>query len=557
MPKQSSTHILLSDIPNPFLQDRVDSPWDETFRDVPDINRTAFQSIQKSIEAVSQGNQSRGLILHGEPGSGKTHLLQRLRFFTQKEPRTWFIYLPPSPGPTRFWRHLLECFFYDICQRSKQPDVPANQPSEKLPMDEGPGQGPLTQIEEALTRHLLGRPLSSTQELARLWADICKQDPPGEPLFRRLMPTFNKLTVQFRLDPDVMKVLRHYLTWHHRSCAYAYLLGRDLPDEDLALLGVKQSLDDEIRAREAVLTFCRLTGPIFTIILAFDAMEGLQLNPEDLDGLRTFAKNVVDLMFQCQNLLILSALQTYFISTLRAVLHVHSSYYDRIAQDESVLTLLTTETAKRLIEFRLSIQKELVDLRKEKPKRGPLWPFTPTEIEQLVPPGGLPARDLIRKVRHLFDEKGKVSTPRIRSLDEHWKEEFEEELGQPIRRVDEGVYEDGLLKLLQIKPPRGYRVHRGMERDLHVLLEDNQEKVGVSISNSENMTSLAKHLKRLQEIINKKKVTRLIFLRDARLSISPTATVTQQRLKDLEKSGMHVVRPPAEAYAALNAIAIR
>jgi hypothetical protein len=85
-------------------------------------------------------------------------------------------------------------------------------------------------------------------------------------------------------------------------------------------------------------------------------------------------------------------------------------------------------------------------------------------------------------------------------------------------------------------------------------LEGNQEKVGVSISNSENMTSLAKHLKRLQEIINKKKVTRLIFLRDARLSISPTATVTQQRLKDLEKSGMHVVRPPAEAYAALNVL---
>jgi hypothetical protein len=550
--KQSQTHILLSDIPNPFLQDRVDSPWQESFQDVPDINRTAFQSIQNSIKAVYQGNQSRGLILHGEPGSGKTHILQRLRFFTQKEPRTCFIYIPPFPGPNRFWRHLLERFFYDICQRSKLPDLPSHQIFEKPPMEEGPGQGPLTQIEEALTRHLLGKPLSSTQELARLWADICKQDPPGEPLFRRLMPTFNKLTVQFRLDPDVMKVIRHYLTWNNRGIAYAYLLGRDLPEEELHLLGVTQSLDDEDRARQAVITFCRLAGEHFTIILAFDQIEGLQLRLDDLDGLRAFATQAVDLMSQCHNLLILSAVQTYFLSTLRKAMH--ESYYDRIAQDESILTTMVEESAKSLIELRLRTQKEIANLRKEDPKRGSLWPFTTKEIEQLVPVGGASARKLIKEARHLFDQKRHVLPPSAADLGSHWKEQFEEELQKPITRLDEGVYEDGLLKLLEVKPPQGYRVHRGMERDLHVLLERNKEKVGISVSNSENMTSLARHLGRLQTAISGGKVTRLIFLRDARLPISPTATVTQQRLKELEKSGMQVVRPPAEAYAALNVL---
>jgi hypothetical protein len=68
------------------------------------------------------------------------------------------------------------------------------------------------------------------------------------------------------------------------------------------------------------------------------------------------------------------------------------------------------------------------------------------------------------------------------------------------------------------------------------------------------MTSLAGQLKRLLDLIATQKVNRLIFLRDGRLTISPTATVTQQRLKDLERSGMQVVRPSAEAYAALNVL---
>jgi hypothetical protein len=552
LPKPPKTPILLGDIPNPFLQDRVDSPWQESFWDVPDINRTAFQSIQNSIKAVYQGNQSRGLILHGEPGSGKTHLLQRLRFSTRKEPRTWFIYIPPCTGPTRFWRHLLERFFYDICQRSKLSDLPGNQISEGSPTEEGPGQGPLTQIEEALTRHLLGKPLSSTPELARLWADICKQDPPGEALFRKLMPTFNKLTVQFSLDPDVMKVIRHYLTWNNRGTAYAYLLGRDLPEEELHLLGVTQSLDDEDRARQAVITFCRLAGEHFTIILAFDQIEGLQLRRDDMDGLRAFATQAVDLLSQCPNLLVLSAVQTYFLPTLKNA--VHESYYDRVAQDESILTTMVKESAKSLIELRLHTQEEITHLQKEDPKRGPLWPFTTKEIERLVSLGGVSPRKLIKEARHLFDEKRDAQSPPPADLGSHWQEQFEEELQKPITRLDEGIYEDGLLKLLEVKPLQGYRVHRGMGRDLHVLLESDQEKVGVSLSNSENMTSLAKHLKRLQELINKKKISRLIFLRDARLPISPTATVTQQRLKELETSGLRVVRPPAEAYAALSVL---
>jgi hypothetical protein len=140
------------------------------------------------------------------------------------------------------------------------------------------------------------------------------------------------------------------------------------------------------------------------------------------------------------------------------------------------------------------------------------------------------------------------------SLAQNWKEHYERELEKPVTRLDEGVYEDGILRLLQIKPPKGWKVHRGAQRDLDIILEGREEKIGVSISNSENMSSLARRLKRLQDTVGQNRVARIVFLRDARLPISPRAVRTQERLKELVQKGSRVIRPPAEAYAALNVL---
>jgi hypothetical protein len=562
VPNTPDLQTLLSGVPNPFLQDRVDTPWQPGFQDVESINRTAFTQCLQSIEQVRQGNQSRGLVVHGEPGSGKTHLLQRLRLCTQKDPRTWFVYLPPFTGPGRFWRHLLEHFFYDLCQRSKIPET-ASSPSQRIVTDaEGPGQGPMTQIEEALTRHLVGRPLASTSELARWWAEICRQDEPGQRLFLRLERTFGKLTVQLRLDPEVMRVLRHYLAWNERTEAYAFLLGRDLTEEGLLRLGAGRSLDDEERARQAVLTFCRLAGSSFAIILAFDQLEGMQLTPDDNEGLHIFGNNAVHLMSECPNLLLLSAVQTYFLPVLEKAMHI--AYYQRITQDESILTLLKRDSAILLVEQRLLAQPEIREIRRTCTGLDALWPLRRNEIEALVQAGGIPARLLLRQAKQLFDNrrdvKPPVPSPKKRTerinvkLGRYWVELFEQEMQLPLTRVDEGVYEDGLLKLLQAKSLPGRRVERGAGRDVHAILEGHGKRTAVSISNSENMTSLARQLGRLQELLKAGRFARVILVRDSRLPVSATAQQTQRRLRQLSESGNAVIRPGAEVYAALNVL---
>jgi Tfp pilus assembly pilus retraction ATPase PilT len=60
---------------NPFVQNRVDSAWDARAiaADVPAINDDAFQQVLRTIADVRSSRQSHGLLLAGEPGSGKTH----------------------------------------------------------------------------------------------------------------------------------------------------------------------------------------------------------------------------------------------------------------------------------------------------------------------------------------------------------------------------------------------------------------------------------------------------------------------------------------------------
>ena len=64
---------------NPFRETIVASPWDAARVDVPSIHGAVFESCMAGIEQVQESRRSAGLVIHGEAGSGKTHLLGRLR----------------------------------------------------------------------------------------------------------------------------------------------------------------------------------------------------------------------------------------------------------------------------------------------------------------------------------------------------------------------------------------------------------------------------------------------------------------------------------------------
>lgn len=510
---------------NPFVSNRVDSAWDPDSVDVEAINRTAFDRCGETIELVRNIRHSRGLLLSGEPGSGKTHLLQRLRRHVQRNGRDCFVYVPPVSGPDRFFR--------DVLQHTVQDLVGSRTGS------------PSSQLETLLVRELLQAETQEKMPAAVFWADVRKRNPPGEALFAWLDGPIQRLCGR-ELDPEVTRVLRHYLAEHRRFDAYSWLLGRSVPEAVLERLGVSRTLEEDADALHALVALSRLAGTYSVLVLAFDQLEALQVDANDQQGLRAFAAGLAKLFVECRNIATISCVQTYFKQDLERA--VPPAHMDRLAQDQGALTPLEMASAFDLVAERLGAVNELKEARQILGEREPLWPLHRENVERAITAGGIPARHLLNYCRDRFEEwrRGETvvagPTGPTESLEEIWETRIEQAAAGP---ADEGVLADGLLKLINARSPG--KCKRGSERDVDVAVSTSEGEIGVAVCHAENMTSLAARLKRLQSVTASGRLKRLVLVRDERLRISPTAKATQDRLDALRQAGHTLLRPPAEA----------
>jgi hypothetical protein len=516
---------------NPFVSNRVDSAWDPDPVDVSAINRTAFERCTETVRLVRATGQCRGLLLSGEPGAGKTHLLQRLRRHVQREGQDCFVYVPPVSGPERFFRDLLQHTVRDF-------------------VGSRPGS-PTSQLESLLVRELL-RPETRARVTAELlWADVRRRHASGEALFRWLEGPMDRLSERLEVDPETALVLRHYLAGHRRADAYAWLLGRSVPEAALERLGVGRTLEEDPDALQALITLSRISGKHAVLILAFDQLEGLQVRPDDRDGLLAFAAGVAQLFVECRNIAAVSCVQTYFRQDMERT--VPPAHMQRLAQDQGALTPLDRSAALLLVAARLGAVAELAEVRTALRVPDPLWPLDRRSIEGAVTAGGVPARQLLNHCRERFEtwrmgEAAPASPGPTDPLQEVWDART---AAAAIEPADEGVLADGLLKLLDARSPG--RARRGAERDVDLVVSGKEGDIGVAVCHAQNMTSLATRLKRLQAVGASGRYRRLVVVRDERLPISRTARATRERLSALEAAGHAVVRPSAEAYAAIAA----
>ncbi|HEX8254037.1 MAG TPA: ATP-binding protein, partial [Thermoanaerobaculia bacterium] len=237
---------------NPFLQNRVDTAWDtrSIASDVPAINDDAFQQVLRTIADVRSSRQSHGLLLSGEPGSGKTHLLNRVRRWIQQDEHAWFVYILPITAPDRVYRDILQATAGDITRSA--PDTRG-----------------ITQLAVAVARLFMSDVNAPIRDIAEWWRRVMNEYPAGDALSEYLTRHLDVFIVPLNLDGSVVRVVAQFLAGRNRAAARDWLLGRALPDETLTTLGVAFNLDDESTALTALSTLIRLGSEFSTVVFAF------------------------------------------------------------------------------------------------------------------------------------------------------------------------------------------------------------------------------------------------------------------------------------------------
>jgi hypothetical protein len=516
---------------NPFLLDRVDSAWDGAFTDVDSINQAAFAQCINTIATVRATRQSRGLLLTGEPGSGKSHLLRRLRHAVGAAGKDCFVYVPPVAMATRLYCELLQRVVGDIIRQSHE--------------------GAATQLESMVVRALLrdGSRLTPMQ----IWSDMRRRWPPGPALFARLENHFEQLTLRIRLDPDIALVLRHYLSEHRRIDAYRWLTGMSVAEAVLERLGVSHTLEEDADARSALFALSTLTGDASVLVLAFDQLEGMQLGPDDLEGVRGFGNAVADLLINCRNIAAVSCVQQYFRADLdRALPRAHMQ---RIAQDLGRIDLLRPQDAEALAAARVAADAH-VNAARLALQETPLWPLTAAGLKAALAPfvgGGMTARSVLNAARGLFDKwQGGDGEPARPPIAAGLAAQFESQQAWAARQpADESTFADGLLKLLDLERPN--RVRRSKCRGIDLELEQPDGPTGIAVCQTQNMTRFAARLKQVGDALERGAIRRAVIVRDERLPVGAGAKVTLSRLRALQDRGHTVLRPGAAAYAAVAA----
>ncbi|QGJ68619.1 Hypothetical protein PBC10988_2800 [Planctomycetales bacterium 10988] len=534
----------LKSMPNPFESTVVKDAWQQDTIDVPVIHQAQFQSCQRLIESVSQNGTTESLLIFGETGSGKTHLLRRLRAqlldsenFNEgpTSSRALFIYMKLQTSPRMIWRALRRQFATDLLRSTSRK---------------------ISQLETLLATRF-AQELGISSDPIDWWLDFRQQHSSMDSLRDHISDLFEELNTNISYNLRVALTL--LLMGHHRADAKAWLRGDMLPDAILEAMGLSSHQHEEVEledeAKMCVLHLCSLAGRSTCFVICFDQIEALQQNINDRAGLSAFGNMVVTLYHNTTNLSLISCIQTTLQHELKEALH-ESDYQKLSAFGKNIfLQTLKWEDAFELVKARLQASHDLWELHKSDPSLGGLWPLSEAEVQKLCP---IPARKLIWNCRELFEKARNKQVPII-PVEEFLRNSLNESLescladSNPAQTTE--VLEHGLLQLEDFTT-ENWEVSKLEDlRDVDLLLSGKDGNIGVSFCNEASMNSLCRRLKRLRDQAKDKRFQKLAILRDPRIPITPTAKAANQYRKELlEKTSTNFLTPSLEAIAALDAI---
>ncbi len=490
--------------PNPFGSAATGSPWSVELSgelaDVPSINQKPFRTILNALRQMRAGAKGTSIVLIGEPGSGKTHLLSRLRNHLRQDQQegrgaTVYVYVRCTASAGTLWQHLRHALASDLLKEtdgSQLQTIFGNHPSG------------LNEVHHAGLRRVL----------------------------------------------ECLRDGRHF------HAAAAWLRGELLGDADLAALGLAVDREDEDRTRErdarlvvdALLSFLAPTP----VVLCFDQVEALETYRGEEAGYHAMGQLISALSDGHDHLLLISCIVSAFEDRFDRL--PNGADRDRWLRYQDVLKPIGWDQAVELVKARLDAAPGLRASRLAH-AADPLWPLDASALRPLFGETDLCLpRTLIRACDHQFrDLMGDDEPRQPKNREKFLQEEFDSNLSEARKTVaGQGIgktLSDSLPWLLQNSAfiPLGqdearsrYANHgwRGPNGDMALAFCDG------------GGNALTHQLRRIERDWPPKSLT-LRILRD--VSIQP-GLAGARTLASLKQKGAREIHPLPEALAALQAI---
>lgn len=284
--------------PDPFERRAAASAWEvRREADVESIHAAETRRLLELVEAVRADGRTRAVMVTGQPGFGKTHLLGRLK--ARLPMPALFVYVTAFADPERPYRHLLR------------------------------------QLVASLEQELVPE---SGRQLQAVLGELERIDP------RRLVAQHPGI------DLDAVRALR--LLAHRRlwQGARTWLSGVDMDPEDVRALGLHHALATEEDVHAAIVTFARVLAAWGPVVVAWDQLESLAATPTE-PGLAILGRCLMRLHDEAPNLLlVLACLES---TSAQAAALWPQSVRDRLAAEVIGLKGLTPEQAQELCHLRM------------------------------------------------------------------------------------------------------------------------------------------------------------------------------------------------------------
>jgi hypothetical protein len=365
---------------------RPQQVWTRDPFDVEDIHREARETFQRLLHRAGASPPlpyGRLLLLKGEAGSGKTHLMRAFRNYVHADWQGYCGYMEMTSLVDNYAYYTLSNLISALDQPYSAPDI---QTSGLMLLSNGLFEA-LAEVTPEQRAELREGPADDLAGRVEAYADLAQRDP----RFRAC--DLDLLRAMLYLQRDDPRV---------KSLTMRWLRCEDLAERDRAVLSLlvpRTRAEDPLRM---ITELGRLIGAVhqLPLVVCADQLEGsLDMDPDEKQSGLRFRKMIDTLTSIAErvpsSVVVISCLEDYYAHFAK---HLPKPKLDRLEKEITPVRLTgqrTAEEVESLIAHRLQYLYEENGIPAD--EENPTFPFTAATLRNLA---GLGTRDVLAHCHH-------------------------------------------------------------------------------------------------------------------------------------------------------------